>query len=110
SSFKERDNVSRDEAIIIDVQEFGYKCNVVWGEANGGKGNICYVVSNDNQNIRKLLLGQGTNQLEKGVFLEGKTGLQFNGTYEILGEWYMDRIDVNQGTNYENGALYIGLG
>lgn len=110
SSFKDRTEVNRSEAITIDVQEWGYKANVIWGEYNMGRGDICYVITNDAQNIRKLQLGMGSNNLGNGTMLSDKTDYQFNGTYQVLGTWTLPRIDVVQGSNYENGALYIGLG
>lgn len=110
SSFKDRTQVDRSEAVTIDVQEWGYKANVIWGESNMGRGDICYVITNDGQNIRKLQLGMGSNNLGNGIILSDKTDYQFNGTYQVLGTWNLPKIDVVQGSNYENGALYIGLG
>lgn len=110
SSFKDRTQVNRSEAVTIDIQEWGYKANVVWGESNLGRGDICYVINNDAQNVRKLQLGMGANNLGSGVMLSGRNDNQFNGTYQVLGQWTLPRIDVVQGSNYENGALYIGLG
>ena len=98
-------------AIIIDISSFGSKANVVWGDYNSEKGNICYVITNDNKNIRKLLLGQGTNNLGSGTLLSNKTGLEYNGTYKILKEYEQtDGDDVNQGTSFIGGALYIAIG
>ena len=110
SSFKDRTQVNRSEAVTINVQEWGYKANVIWGESNMGRGDICYVITNDAQNVRKLQLGMGANNLGSGVMLGDRNDSQFNGTYQVLGEWTLPRIDVVQGSNYENGALYIGLG
>ena len=110
SSFKDKTRVDRSEAVTIDIQEWGYKANVIWGESNLGRGDICYVINNDAQNVRKLQLGMGVNDLGNGVILADRTDSQFNGTYKVLGEWTLPRIDVVQGSNYENGALYIGLG
>ena len=110
SSFKDRTQVNRSEAVTINVQEWGYKANVIWGESNMGRGDICYVITNDAQNVRKLQLGMGANNLGSGVMFGDRSDSQFNGTYKVLGEWTLPRIDVVQGSNYENGALYIGLG
>ena len=110
SSFKDRVEVNRSEAITIDIQEWGYKANVIWGDSNMGRGDICYVITNDAQNIRKLQLGMGSNDLGSGTMLSDKTDYQFNGTYQVLGAWNLPKMDVVQGSNYENGALYIGLG
>ena len=111
SAFKSETRVDVSESIQIDVWSFGVKANVIWGDANNEKGNICYVITNDNKNIRKLLLGQGSNQLASGTFVSGKTGLQYNGTYKILAEYSQaDGDDVCQGSCFIGGKLYIGLG
>lgn len=110
SSFKNVNKVDRSEAVTINVEHWGYKANVVWGESNMGRGDICYVITNDAQNVRKVLLGMGSNNLGSGEMIPNKMSNEFNGTYKVLGEWVLPRIDVVQGSNYENGALYIGLG
>ena len=51
---------------ILVGRDFGDKVNVCWGEDNDGQHNICYVLSNDNANVRRLLLGKGANQLGSG--------------------------------------------
>lgn len=101
-------------AQIIDVHtvaDWGYKHNVVWGESNDKRFNICHVITNDNKNVRKVLLGQGTNNLGSGTFVEGKTGLEFNGTYKVLKSYSQsDGLDVLQGATYYNGKLFGMLG
>lgn len=101
-------------AQIIDVHtvaDWGYKHNVVWGESNDKQFNICYVITNDNKNVRKVLLGQGTNNLGSGNFVEGKTGLEFNGTYKVIKSYSQsDGLDVLQGATYYNGKLFGMLG
>ena len=99
---------------VINVhshEDWGYKHNVVWGESNNGKFNICYVITNDNKSVRKVLLGQGDNQLEMGEFVAGKKGLEFNGTYKVLNSYSKSKsIDVLQGCCYYNGMLYTTIG
>ena len=99
---------------IIDVHtvaDWGYKHNVVWGESNDKRFNICHVITNNNKNVRKVLLGQGTNNLGSGTFVEGKTGLEFNGTYKVLKSYSQsDGLDVLQGATYYNGKLFGMLG
>jgi hypothetical protein len=86
------------DCIKIDVsgEEWGIKTNVVWGDHNNGAYNIAYVITNNNANIRKLLLT--------------KTSGMFDGGYIVLNEWVTGSVDVNQGTVYRNGKLYIGIG
>lgn len=99
-----------------DGFEWGKQINVVWGESNAGKHNIAYVISNNDvtQFIHKIILGQGGNQLEKGTFISGKTGRQFNGTYKVLNQYTYpypaDRYYANQGSIFYNGVLYEGFG
>lgn len=91
-------------------REFGDKLNIVWGEDNQGHHNICYVISNDAQNFRKLLLGKGSGDLGEGQFISGLTSDSFNGSYKIIKEWSTPKIDVVQGGCYHNGYLYLGMG
>lgn len=86
------------DCIKIDLasENWGIKTNVVWGEHNNGAYNIAYVITNNNANVRKILLTQ-----TDGVF---------DGGYIVLGEWSTKPIDVNQGTVYYNGKLYIACG
>jgi hypothetical protein len=114
STFKDVNKVDlNSHAIIIDVadQNWGAKLNVLWGESNNNKFNICYAITDDNKNIRKIMLGQGNNQLERGTFIDSKIGLEFNGTYKVLATYSQKSgIDVNQGSVYYNGFLYTAIG
>lgn len=93
-----RDTWRFQDCVKIDLtgKNWGIKVNVVWGESNNGNHNIAYVISNNNANIRKILL-QRTN---------GK----FNGQYVVLGEWTGAPVDVNQGSVFRNGKLYTAIG
>lgn len=85
-----------DDCIVIDV-DWGIKTNVVWGEHNNEQFNIAYVITNNNANVRKILLGKDDNG--------------FNGTYIVLGEWSVaSGLDVNQGTVFRSGKLYEAIG
>jgi hypothetical protein len=95
---------------ISVLRVFGDKVNVCWGEDNNDQHNICYVMSNDNETINKLLLGQGANNLGAGQFVAGRDTDEFNGTYKIIGTWTAAELDVNQGSCYYNGAIYTGIG
>lgn len=87
-----------DDCIKIDLSTkgWGIKTNVVWGEHNNGEYNIAYVITNNNANVRKILLT--------------KTGGQFDGGYILLDEWETEPVDVNQGSVFRNGKLYIAIG
>ena len=85
------------DCIVIDTPNWGIKTNVVWGEHNGEQYNVAYVITNNNANVRKILLGYDN----KG----------FSGNYVLLGEWSTaNGLDVNQGTVFRNGKLYEALG
>lgn len=86
------------DCIKIDLsnEKWGIKTNVVWGEHNNGEYNIAYVITNNNANVHKIMLTK-----VNGVF---------DGGYIVLGEWSTDVIDVNQGTVYRDGKLYIAVG
>lgn len=101
-----------DNALKITVPaEWGNRMNATFGESNGGKENIIYYITNDNRDVRKILLGQGPNNLGSGQFLDGKNDREFNGTYKLLNHYHTDNsFEVNQGSWYFNGALYLGLG
>lgn len=87
-----------NDCIKIDLSSegWGIKTNVVWGEHNNGNYNIAYVITNNNANVRKILLT--------------KTDGQFDGGYVLLDEWQTESVDVNQGSVYRNGKLYIAIG
>lgn len=109
----ENNNIQGSQITKIFVgRDFGDKVNVVWGEDNFNQYNICHVISNDGQDFRKLLLGQGNNQLENGQFISGRSSDEFNGTYKILSHWTIDKSDVIQGGcfNPSNGCIYLGMG
>lgn len=92
-------NVEYSDAIIIDVssENWGSKINVVWGEYNNENYNIIYVITNNNKNVRKVMLN--------------KTDGNFNGNYVVLQEWVNeDVLDVNQGTCFYKGKLYFNIG
>lgn len=117
SSFKnlpshESEALLADNALKITVPfEWGNRMNATFGESNGGKENIIYYITNDNRDVRKILLGQGPNNLGSGQFLDGKNDREFNGTYKLLNHYHTDAsFEVNQGSWYFNGALYLGLG
>lgn len=94
----ERDSWRYEDCIKINVsgENWGFKTNVVWGEHNNSQYNIAYVITNNNANVRKLLLTK-----KDGVF---------TGSYILLDSWETKVIDVNQGSVYRNGKLYMAIG
>ena len=105
------DNILIGELVKYEVgTTWGSKINACWGESNLNENNIAYIMSNDNQNIRKVLLGKGTNELERGLYKTGKSNKQFNGTYKVLKEHVFELLDNNQGSVFYNGSLYSNLG
>lgn len=97
-SVSTRETWEYNDCIKIDLsdEDWGIKTNVVWGEHNNGAYNIAYVITNNNANVRKILLT--------------KTGGAFDGGYIVIEEWSAAPVDVNQGTVYHDGKLYIGIG
>ena len=118
SSFKDLSAVTiAEHGMVFDVSQLGWgkQVNVVWGESNRGRHNIAYVISNDgsaNRYIMKILLGQGSAQLEHGTFIEGKGYYEFNGTFKILGTWPREWVylEFNNGSDFYDGVIYEGLG
>lgn len=83
-----------------------FKVQACWGDNNFGENNIIYIVTNDGRNIRKLMLGKGTNNLGSGTF-NTVAITDFNGTYKILNEWSQtDGGGHVQDIYYYNGAIY----
>ena len=129
SSFKNMSTVPvESNGIILDVTALGWgrQLQVIWGEDNNRKYNICYCLSNDgtalddtskersNLYIRRILLGQGSNRLPNGTFISGKTGLEFNGTFKVLavykGEDVYSPYECTQDADFYKGKIYTGLG
>ena len=91
--------IEYSDALIIDVsnQEWGSKLNVIWGEDNNENYNIIYAITNDCQNIRKILLGKA-NEI-------------FDGNYLVLESWVNETyLNVVQDATYYKGKIYYGLG
>lgn len=90
---------------------FGGKLQAVWGEKNGYTHDIIYVITNNNQDVRRILLGRGSNELENGVYNSQAGANEFNGTYKVLTSYHQDSISmVNQGTQFYKGMIICGVG
>lgn len=83
------------------------KAQLIWGDRNRGNHNILYLITDDNCKVRKIVLGKGLNNLGSGVYVDGKSATEYNGSYKIVGEWSQtDGGGVNQGAVYHNGVIY----
>lgn len=90
---------------------FGGKLQAVWGEKNGYVHDIIYVITNNNQDVRRIILGRGSNELENGVYNSQAGMNEFNGTYKVLTSYHQDSISmVNQGTQFYKGMIICGVG
>lgn len=90
------------------------KFNVIFGESNINRSrdvrnNIIYLVTSTlgqnlyNTKVRRILLGLGSNQLEKGVFITGKGSNEFNGTYKILNTY----TGSSDGSDFPNDMVFV---
>lgn len=107
------------DCIEIDCSSYnlGAKFNVVWGEDNNGRYDMAYLITNNNNNIRRIQLGKGINNLGLGKLIVNKTENDFNGTFKIQKEFEFntgvlppDNAYCVQGADYHNGYLYVGIG
>lgn len=101
-----------EDALIIDFDDFGTKPNAIWGDDNSGLYNVIFVITNDGYDIYRVLLGEGSTELESGT-LQKTTG--FNGTYKILAHWTYGTIkkdydNVVQGAFYYGSRVFWGFG
>ena len=118
--------LDNSNAIVIDCAEYnlGSKFNVIWGERNGTKNNIAYLITakygtetpnvdgGDNGTIRRILLGMGSNQLDNGVLIPAETD-EFNGTFKIVDTYTQDGTtyaQANQGSCFHAGKIYACIG
>lgn len=114
-------------AVVIDCTgyDLGTKFNVMWGEINGAKHNIAYLVTarmgastsavdaGDNGTIRRLLLGVGSTALEYGQYNGATASGAFNGTFEILDTYTQGGTaypQCNQGSCFYRGSVYSAIG
>lgn len=115
-------------AIVIDCAGYGLgtKFNVLWGENNGTKSNIAYLITakmgssysapdgGDNGTIRRLLLGMGSAALEYGTTINtDATDDEFNGTFAILDTYTQDGTayaQCNQDSCFYRGEIFAAIG
>lgn len=122
-------SVTSGDCLTIDVSadDWGKQLNCVWGESNNGKNNIVYCLTNYEQGnmdayamsnpnqftgnskrfIRRVLLGQGSNDLGHGTLKTVDDG-EFNGTYAVLDVFERDFVyaEGNNDTCFYNGCIY----
>ena len=97
--------------ISLTGYNYGYKANVIWGESNGGRGDICYLITSDMRYIRKLQLGKGNNNLGLGQFSSVEEN-KFNGSFRVIQTWENDYANTEQlqDAQFYNGKIYAGFG
>ena len=97
--------------ISLTGYNYGYKANVIWGESNGGRGDICYLITSDMRYIRKLQLGKGNNNLGLGQFSSVEEN-KFNGSFRVIQTWENDNSNIEQlqDAQFYNGKIYAGFG
>ena len=96
-------------------------CNALWGFDNGGAHDLVYVITNDNQKIRLVQLGKGSNNLGTGIIRTAGAN-EFNGTYKIQKLYTQETLPLGpneetqsakycvQDAAYRNGVIYAGIG
>ena len=118
--------LANSNAIVIDCSAYdlGTKFNVIWGERNGTKNNIAYLITakygsntsasdaGDNGTIRRILLGMGSNELDMGSLISAEEN-EFNGTFKITDTYTQpgtNYANCNQGCCFFNGKIYSCIG
>lgn len=86
----------------------------------GESESIIYLVSRDSKKIYKVLLGMGASDFSDntgadltkwGVFIDGKSDKEYNGTAKILATYSSQKdIGLMQGICYHSGAIYLLVG
>ena len=92
------------EIHINDGTDYGIK--MCWGE----RDDIVYISQKDLKYCHKILLGKGTNQLEKGVY-DSDTSKTYNGTYRVIKTYYNPNRDLGgcKDLEYYNGSLLYSI-
>jgi hypothetical protein len=96
------------------ASSWGKQLNVVWGDSNGNRNDMAYLVSNDGtfMYIRLIQLAKGSNEFTNGTLISGKADSEFNGTWRVVDTWitpYATEVALQGGT-YHDGKLYFGYG
>lgn len=102
-------------AIEYDCQalDWGTFLNGCWGYNNYGANDFVIINTNRCKNFRVVQLGKGTNNLGLGNYSAADAD-EFNGSFAVIKSFVLD-IDppagyVNQGADFYNGMLYLGMG
>lgn len=102
-------------AIEYDCQalNWGTFLNGCWGYNNYGAYDLVIINTNRCKNYRVVQLGKGTNNLGLGNYVAAGAD-EFNGSFAVIKSFTLD-IDppagyVNQGADFYNGVLYLGMG
>lgn len=102
-------------AIVYDCTEydFGDKLNALWGEQNGFDNNLAYLITDDNANVRRIILGTGNNELPYGTIIPETADGEFNGTFDIIKLFTQGNCayaTCNQGSQFYRGRIICGIG
>jgi hypothetical protein len=96
------------DKIELDFTQFTteWKGQLCWGYDST---DIVYLMTNDNQILRKVKLGKGSENLGSGVFIEGTSVDRYNGSYAILNTLYSRVRDTMGGMFFYKGCIYTGV-
>lgn len=83
-----------------------FKGQMCWG---ADSSDYIWLMTNDNTEFRKVLLGKGTNNLGLGTFIEGVNATEYNGSYSIVKSYYSSVTDVMGGMLSYRGSIYTGI-
>ena len=99
--------------------DLGAKLNACWGYDNHGRNDIAILITNDNGIFTFVQLGKGENDLGLGNFIEETDDDEFNGSFTVIKQFILEGREpgtygigdnVNQGSVYYNGYLYLAIG
>lgn len=90
-------HVTLDEVAIKYPVDIGFKVQALWGDSNFGEYNIIYLLSNN-------------KELRKAMLLKNESG-EFNGEFIQLGDTHTLEASYGfQGGTYFGGSLYLAMG
>jgi len=109
-----------DYVIEYDCSALGWgvKMNALWGHSNNNRFDMVLLITKDNAEIRLVQLGKGSNNLGLGTMIANTADDDFNGTFKLLNTYTLDdgrtsefnSDNCNQGSDWFNGRLYLGIG
>lgn len=105
----------------VDGMSNEVQFNAIWGDFNrNGGGRYVILITNDNQIIRVIQLGMGTNDLGEGSYTATES-TKYNGSYKVINKYIQYLAPVGdatgksveycvQGASFYNGKIYVGIG